>query len=219
MVDKFKRLQKIALIIFSVVVFLLVFICKISLILGSKFSFFSLSKVLMPLIGFFGMPYVGLAVGVSFGFKLLLNGFFHSIVAYHIPTLCASYYVASRSRVVAIGLPLLCMFAFLVHPVGFQAAPYVLYWLIPIVLALFNITSLIGFSLTTTFIAHAVGSVIWLYTKPMSSAEWLSLLPVVFAERCCFAGLIILVYYAGTSVREMMQSIKIDVKKIKGFVG
>lgn len=219
MINKFKRLQKIALIIFSVVVFLLVFFCKISPILGSKFSFFSLSGVLMPLIGLFGAPYIVLALIVRFAFKLFLNGFFHSIAAYHIPTICASYYVSSKSKIAAIGLPLLCMIAFLAHPVGYQAAPYVLYWFIPIFLTLFNITSVVGFSLTTTFIAHAVGSVIWLYTKPMSSAEWLSLLPVVFVERCCFAGLMILVYYAGITICNVMKSLKIDFEKIKGFVG
>jgi hypothetical protein len=219
MTNKFKCLQKIALGTFSALAFLGIFFCKMTPILGSKFSFFSLSGVLTPMIGLFGMPYVLLVLGSVFGSKLLVSGFFHSIAAYHIPTLCASYYVASRSRIIAIGLPLVCMIAFLAHPVGYQAAPYVLYWFIPIFLTLFNITSIVGFSLTTTFIAHAVGSVIWLYTKPMSSAEWLSLLPVVFVERCCFAGLMILVYYAGISMRNVITSLKIDFEKIKGFVG
>lgn len=42
-------------------------------------------------------------------------------------------------------------------------------------------------ALGSTFIAHAVGSVIWCYTVPMTPAMWLGLIPVVALERTLFA--------------------------------
>ena len=43
-------------------------------------------------------------------------------------------------------------------------------------------------SLGATFVAHAVGSIIWLHLMPMSSNMWLALIPIVPVERVCFAA-------------------------------
>ena len=47
-------------------------------------------------------------------------------------------------------------------------------------------------ALASTFIAHAVGSVIWLYTVPMTAAAWIALIPLVACERMLYASGIVI---------------------------
>jgi hypothetical protein len=47
-------------------------------------------------------------------------------------------------------------------------------------------------SLASTFIAHAVGSVIWVYANPMTPQMWTGLIPVVFVERMVIAAGLVL---------------------------
>src|SRR5262249_44654239 len=104
-----------------------------------------------------------------------------------VPTLCASLYLSSTHWAVRVALPTLCMLLFWLHPVGLAAGVYALYWLIPVAVFYTKSRSFFLNALGSTFVAHAVGSVIWLYTVPMSSAAWLALLPVVAVERLLFA--------------------------------
>ena len=94
---------------------------------------------------------------------------------------------AQRSWIWAVAVPLLCMIMFSIHPVGNQAMLYTLYWLIPIILFFIPKQILFTHALTATFIAHAVGSVLWLYSKPATPAFWFALIPVVACERFLFA--------------------------------
>jgi hypothetical protein len=50
--------------------------------------------------------------------------------------------------------------------------------------------------LGSTFIAHAVGSTIWIYTVPMTAQMWLGLMPLVAIERLCFATGMVVSYHA-----------------------
>lgn len=86
------------------------------------------------------------------------------------------------------------MAAFIAHPVGSQAFLYSFYWLIPVAIYLMGRNSLFAQALGSTFTAHAVGSVIWLYANPMTPEIWLALIPVVLVERLVFASGIVLVY-------------------------
>jgi hypothetical protein len=86
------------------------------------------------------------------------------------------------------GLPLLCMALFVSHPVGAAAAPYAFYWFIPMIIAMMRTENIWLHSLASTFTAHAVGSVIWLYTMPMTPAAWLALIPLVACERILYAS-------------------------------
>lgn len=113
----------------------------------------------------------------------------------------SSYLLSSRAiRTIAgfyvkVMVPLVCMMLFIGHHTTY--APYALYWLIPI--ALFFIEwiwqpqhtigrmSVIFPALSSTFIAHAVGSVIWMYVVPMTSLQWAALVPVVAVERIAFS--------------------------------
>jgi len=121
-------------------------------------------------------------------------------LAYHIPGFCAALYWSSRSAVIGVLLPLVCIGLFLLNPIGLMSAPYVLFWLIPIVLY-WQKDTIFYVALSSTFIAHAVGSVIWLYTVPTTSALWLSLIPIVIIERLAFASGMLLIVKITQSVR------------------
>ena len=170
---------------------------KVSFILGSHALFFSAVGCITPLSGAFGG--ITGALGLL-STKLLLSVITGSIAgsffAFHIPGFCAALYWATRSRIVQIAPALLCMALFIIHPVGKHAAIYALFWIIPIAISFSKSNSLFARSLGSTFTAHAVGSVIWLYTIPMTCDQWLMLLPVVIVERLLFASGMLLAYHA-----------------------
>ncbi len=169
---------------------------KISFMLGSYAAFFSASNCVTPLSGaFFGIGGSTIVFGLSALLRFVLYGgmFPFSYLVHMVPGLCASYYWASRSWLIRLLVPIVCMMLFMLHPVGSAAWVYALYWLIPVALYLFDTKNLFAQALGSTFIAHAVGSVIWLYTVPMSVAAWYALIPIVVIERFCFAfGMVVL---------------------------
>lgn len=170
---------------------------KLSLIIGSRAAFFSVTQV-SPVIGFFTGT---VSSGMIFGIRTLLTlclhnfGLFTSLL-YHIPTFCGTFYISSQSKISKIAIPLLCMFLFIIHPVGNQAYLYTAYWLIPIAIALLNGRSIFIQALGSTFTTHAVGSVIWLYTYTLNATTWNALISIVWAERLLFAAAMTLCYYA-----------------------
>jgi len=90
-------------------------------------------------------------------------------------------------------MPLGCMLLFVLHPVGADAWIYAMYWWIPVILYITQRNDLFAMALGSTFVAHAVGSVIWLYTVPMAASTWLALIPIVLIERLLFAlGMVVL---------------------------
>ncbi len=106
------------------------------------------------------------------------------------PMLFAAFYFGaikkSLHKKISIIIPLICMALFMVHPIGREAWVYSLYWLIPVIAKLFS-KNLFFRSLGATFTAHAIGSTIWLYSIPMTSMQWLGLIPIVALERLLFA--------------------------------
>ena len=167
---------------------------KASFLVGSQMIWFSGVNSILPLSGAFGGV---LGAGVIFLMRQLVHLLCFktislSFLAMCIPGFCASLYWASNHFLIRLLLPLLCMILFVAHPVGGQAFFYALYWLIPIVLYFVPQRSLFLTALGSTFVAHAVGSVIWCYTVPMTSALWMGLLPIVILERTLFAlGMVI----------------------------
>ncbi len=113
------------------------------------------------------------------------------------PMLFAAIYFAkyARGKFAGAAVSLVCMAAFIAHPIGAQAWIYSLYWLIPAI-ALALPSHLFLRSLGSTFTAHSIGSVIWLYAFPSTAAFWLALIPVVAFERFLFASGISISYVA-----------------------
>jgi hypothetical protein len=171
---------------------------KVSYVVGSLSFFFSATHALMPLTGVFG----GLATTtLVLAFGTLSKLFFGVscapyLITYHIPSFMASAYWAHKHWSIRVTVPLVCMILFVMHPVGMLAAPYTLYWLIPVIVHIASMRSIFAQSLGSTMIAHAVGSVMWLYTIPMTPAYWYALIPVVAVERLLFATAMTLAYYA-----------------------
>ena len=112
-------------------------------------------------------------------------------------------------------LPLLSIMLFVLHPVGGTAAVYSLYWLVPVVLyAAFAFKpslkahrslSLLASALSATFIAHAVGSIMWLYNFNLTAEYWLTLVPVVPIERMLLATTIAVCYALGHRIHTFVK--------------
>lgn len=183
---------------------------KLSFILGSKAAFFSFNQALAPSIGFFASPVVALSVYLlrACSALLFLGISPLSALVYHIPSFCAALYLSSTSKSWKIVLPLICMITFVMHPVGSQASVYALYWLIPITIALVPTRSIYLQALGSTFTAHAVGSVLWLFTHNLTAYQWQALIGIVWAERLLFAGCITACYYGITYAQNYLQRLQ-----------
>ena len=176
-------------ILFSViftVLGLLAFQISIDRIVGSSQNF-TLFELLGPIGGMFLGPILG---AVSTFFVRAVN-----VVISHkpldlltvirfLPAILAAVYFGLKQKKTAIIFPI-CIILFLLNPIGRQAWMYSLIWLIPFV-ATFGKKRLFLNSLGATFTAHAVGSVIFLYTFGLTPAIWIALIPVVFIERGIF---------------------------------
>ncbi|MDZ4154212.1 hypothetical protein [Methylicorpusculum sp.] len=166
--------------------------CPLTPIFGSWAAFFSAKAMFFPLVGAFTGVW-----GAAFftGVRLLVRSLWGAaldahILAHFLPGLCASLSWATRSVFIHVGLPLVCMLLFAIHPVGAHVWYYSLYWLIPvgIYMSKNKVSGVFLSALGSTFISHAVGSLIWLYTVPMSVSVWQALLPLVVVERLVFAA-------------------------------
>ncbi len=149
----------------------------------------------MPLTGVVGIGLGIMAILMRTGLTFLKISLSIMALVYHLPGFFASVSWAYPNLIMKVGMPLLCMILFIAHPQGFYAAPYALYWLIPIVIYFSRKETIFLQSLSSTFIAHAVGSVLWLYLKALPAAVWIGLIPVVIFERLLYAALMTIVYY------------------------
>ena len=170
---------------------------KMSFVVGSQMIWFSGSNAIVPLSGAFGGV---LGSAIIFLMRQLLHLLFFktlslSFLAFCIPGFCASLYWASRHYSIRVLLPLACMALFIMHPLGAQVFVYSLYWLVPVALYFINARSLFFQALGSTFVAHAVGSVIWLYTVPMTVNKFMLLMPLVLFERVAFALGMVIAYH------------------------
>ena len=198
MVQKlFKNIFSLSVGISLASVLVLLRLIKISPLWGGCFSYFSLTDVLMPLSGLVGFGVACSLFAFRIVFRLLAFHTGLTTIVYHIPGLCASFYWSNRSlqRAMGIIIPIICILLFILNPVGRSAALYTLLWIVPILLSIVGVHTIFYKSLVSTFIAHSVGSVIWLYTKNITAVEWIGLIPVVIVERFTFASIMTLVYY------------------------
>lgn len=169
---------------------------KLSFLLGSHKFFFSGINFILPVIGaFFSLPVSLLLISALFIFKFSVG---YGILTMGLPTLIAASSFAVKSKkldfLLHVVLPLSCMILFIAHSVACDAFVYSFYWLIPVILYVLSYKNTFCKSLTATFLAHAVGSIIWLYTVPMTSAQWLALIPVVAVERLVMASSMVVLY-------------------------
>lgn len=166
---------------------------SLSSIVGGKGAFFGVSNILMPALA----TSSGIAGWVLFGLYLMIKiSTKTTLVTTGIPTLLGLISINTEkpsrmSLFINIIIPIIAMGAFCIHPVGSTAKVYSLFWLIPIIgefLYQIGFSSIFIRLLTATFVSHAVGSVLWLYLVPSTTATWISLLTIVPAERFVFAA-------------------------------
>src|SRR3989344_4168310 len=191
-------------IIFIILFFIMILIGKninFSQLIGEPNQFFTLFQFFGPIAGFFLGPIYGAAtILLALLADLLILGKTFSLINLLrlLPMLFAAYYFGTKNRTVSVIVPLICMTLFMMHPVGREVWFFSLYWLIPVVAALLPKRvpgQVVWRSYGATFTAHAVGGAIWIYTVPMTAAQWISLIPIVAYERFLF-GLGIIASYA-----------------------
>lgn len=166
----------------SFFVFCLARLVPFSYMIGSLGAFFSASTIAATLLGTYGSLW-------SLVLFFLLNKKLTSVqfLFNRIPLLFAGLSYRSSNSIVSVVAPLLCVVLFVIHPVGFYAWSYSMYWLVPVILFFNKSETIFSRALSSVLIAHAVGSVVWLYTHDMTPEFWLSLIPVVAVERIVMA--------------------------------
>lgn len=183
---------------------------KFSFIVGSKMAFFAPAAVVIPLAGAFG--------GISGSLGMLGMGvlircvFFGSMpllfLAYHIPGFFASLYWAHDSKILRMLPAILCLILFIAHPVGMQSAWYSLFWIIPVGASFYS--GLFFTALGSSFTAHAVGTLVWLYAGQLTAADFILLAPVVIIERVMIAVSMMLAYKLVIAVYSKIISLPIN---------
>lgn len=154
-------------------------------IVGSQFAMFSWSSVFAPVIALqFGLGWVGCFFVSS---KLLTGASLSKFLLHRLPLVCSARAFAKADVWMSVVVPLASIMLFIVHPVGGQAWLYAMYWLIPVMLWIAT-QSVWSRALQASFVAHAVGSVIYLYTGSISVEVWMNLIPLVAVERLAMAG-------------------------------
>jgi len=177
-------------------------------IIGSNASYFTLFQFFGPIVASFlglGLGLVALAASQLVNMVVLGKAITIVNVLRLSTMLFAAYYFAridfKKLDAVGIGVPLACMALFVMTPAGAGAWYYSLYWLIPVAVRVFGWSrNLVARSLGATFTAHAIGSVIFAYSLPYTSAQWTALVPVVAYERLMFAAGIAVSYVAFTTL-------------------
>jgi hypothetical protein len=178
--------RKILFLVIFTVLGLISFQIILSPIVGSGQSF-TLFEFLGPIGGMFLGPIFGVISALFVrGLNVII---FHQTldaltIIRFLPAMLAAAYFGLKTKKTVIIFPV-CIALFLLNPIGRQAWAYSLIWLIPF-FATLGKKRLILNSLGATFTAHAVGSVIFLYTFGLTPAVWVSLIPVVFIERGVF---------------------------------
>jgi len=192
--------------------FLIVFarLVPFNWIVGSLQATFSLSSMIAPVIAEqYGLAWISL---------FLFSKSMFSVSCFSVPAMClffahrlsllfASRAFQKREFSTSILLPSVCMMLFSYHEAGRVAWFYSLYWLIPMVLFFIKDWQW-SRALSASFIAHAVGSVVWLYTHSIPAPVWIGLIPVVFVERLLIASGILFFSSLVVSVSVAMKHFK-----------
>ena len=155
--------------------------------------FFFINACIAPLIGLTGVSASLLLLCVRTAIKTYgFNTLYATVSAYHIPSFCGALYFSAlttpRLRLLVLSIPVLCIALFAIHPIGSLALPYTAYWIIPLIALAYPHKNFFIHALGSTFITHAVGSVIWLYTRPTIPLYCINFIPVVMVERLLIAA-------------------------------
>lgn len=154
-------------------------------IIGSKFAWFSCASMIMPAFGYhYSLVYVIFYIFT----KSLCSSKIIFLCLHKTPLLFATMTLLQRHVVLYVGLPVSAMILFVLHPIGLQAWWYAGYWFIPMLIYFFVQDSIYSRACAASFVAHAIGSIIWLYQGCIPAEVWMALIPVVAIERLLIAA-------------------------------
>ncbi len=162
-----------------------------SAVVGANNQYFTFFQFFGPVAGSFLGPVFGAdSVLVAQAADYIISGKAFTLinVLRLTPMLFAAWYFGAKKRQWTVIVPVAAIAAFCIHPVGRQAWLYSMFWLIPIVIAFLPNRNLFLRSLGATFTAHAVGTIAFIYTVPMTAGQWIGLIPVTAMERLLFAA-------------------------------
>jgi hypothetical protein len=183
---------------------------KVLPIIGSYLGYFSTHAILFPVTGLMGGP--GSAI-LYLMLKIILGKLtLHKAICFQLLNNLGG--IAANSswnnhKIVNLLILLACFLLFILHPIGFQTPLYTLYWLIPFAIIITNQCSLFFRSFGATWIAHAVGSIVWLYTHEIALTEWIFLTTnlLVIGERVMFALAIVVCSYIFSLTESVCRSL------------
>lgn len=178
------------------VLFVLLFAALGLLALQVPFTELAGSRVKFTLFDFFGpvaASFIGTIPGIVAVFLMqFVNFLTHGAevvdagtIVRFFPMLFAAWYFGRKNRAV-LAVPILAIIAFNLHPIGRTVWYYSLFWVIPLIAYRFY-NFLPARALGATFTAHAVGGALWIHVFNLKASVWISLIPVVAAERLLFA--------------------------------
>lgn len=177
-------------------------------IVGSCGAVFSWSTMFAPVVAAHcGLIWVSCFLWSA---KLLSVASIGSFLLHRMPLIFAARAFMKRDILFSVVVPVVCMVLFLSHKVGMFAWGYTLYWWIPVILYGASDTQW-NRALTASFVAHAVGSVVWLYCGNIPAKLWWTLIPVVACERLLMAmGIVVcntIVQGSINLVRKLVQKV------------
>jgi len=190
----FRKLTFLMLFTLIALVALKINFSQVMVVMGSTAQYFTFFEFFGPIAGAFLGPVAGVA---SVLFAKLVDFFVtgKAIEPVNIlrllPMLFAAVYFAVFLKKgylakASVAVPVACMVLFWLQPIGREAWYYALFWAIPIIAKVFS-KKLFLRSLGATFTAHAIGSVVWVWSFPTTAQYWTNLIPITTTERVLFA--------------------------------
>jgi len=186
------------LVLFSALSFVF-YSVNLSYIWGSQAQSFTMFQFIGPVGGGILGPGIGaaIAVGVDFAAKVILGKMSWDLVGFiRLFTVAAAalcFGMVRGNKWAGIVIPIAGMLLFWANPVGAEAWGYALLWLIPVAASLFA-SNLFARSVASTFQAHVIGSLAFLYLVGLPASAWWALIPLVLVERTLFAAGISVTY-------------------------
>jgi hypothetical protein len=171
-------------------------------LVGSDNQFFTLFQFFGPIAGgFLGAIFGAIAVLFAELIDFFIIGKEASLlnILRLAPMIFAAYYFGTKKKNWGVAIPLIAIFAFIFHPIGREVWFFTLFWTIPIIGKLLPnrlSDNILIKSFGATFTAHAIGGALWIWTVPMTAAQWTALIPIVIVERFLFGAGIALSYVA-----------------------
>ncbi len=180
-----KKIARITVALIFSIILLFSFKVKLFQMIGSDKAF-TLSNFTAPVALMFLPSYLVIPILIL---GKILKGYSLFSFLFILPSLVAAYvYKNFDKKHVGVITPLIAMLLFLINPVvGFGKSLYFALWLIPIFFSYYGKGEL-SRSIVSTFNAHSVGSILFLYfIDPMNPLMWNLLIPVVIVERSVFS--------------------------------